>query len=749
MQDDKLIIEEKSYSVYELYYMFLKHIKLVTIIFIFIVSVVIYYNLTVRPTYESSSIIMVSKNQNSMSLLDLGITGERNFIDNEKKILKSRTTSELVVRDIIETNKKDLILFENVDKLYQNLSLDDKINFYTRELRKNITIISDRKNDALTITVKSHDPEEAAFIANKIVNNYKKRDLKWVTGDMSHLKNFLIDQLLQKEIELNAVEQDLKDFQEEKRIFQIDDNANIILKNLTEFETEYYNTLASLEIIEQKEKFIKKQLTDDEIELSEKISNTINEKLSALRNEMSILEMELVSTNIKYGSKHTAAIETRKKIENVKGQIKNVTNELISGGVLPVNPIIYRQSLMDTLLSIKSVKSSLNSKSSSYKKLVDKYNTKLSHLPEKILEFTKLERIRKIHANTYSFMRQKLEEARIGEASKLSKIRVIDKAVPNPNPVKTEKLTNIFFGIVFGLVCGVAVAFIYEFFDSTIKSIEQLERRGLSILSMIPDIGSDKNNNKKTKKYFKKNINVEQLQRRLIIREDPKSPVSEAYRSLRTALMYTTNINGVKQDTKCQIILVSSPGPGEGKTTTIANLAITYANLGKKTLLIDSDLRKPVVHKLFNKDKSPGLSSYLSANSNFDAVVNKTDIENLSVIPSGVVPPNPSEILDSEKMKSFINEVKDGYDVILFDSPPLIAVTDAYVLLKYINQFVLVVRAGVTQVGALERIITSCKQNNFKITGSVMNAMSEQHSYGAGYYYNYYQYYYSEDSKID
>ena len=749
MQDDKLILEEKSYSIYEFYYMLLKHVKLVVIIFTFIVSIVIYYNLTVKPTYESSSTIMVSKDQNSMSLLDIGFTGERNFIDNEKKILKSRTTSELVIRDIIKSNKEDLILFKNVDKLYPNLSIDDKINFYTRELRKDITIISDRKNDALTITVQSHDPEEAAFIANKIVDNYKKRDLEWVTGDMSHLKNFLIDQLLKKEIELNAVEQDLKDFQEEKRIFQVDDNANIILKNLTEFETEYYNTLASLEIIEQKEDFIKKQLTDDEIELSEKISNTINEKLSALRNEMSILEMELVSTNIKYDSKHTAVIETKKKIENVKDQIKNVTNDLISGGILPVNPIMYRQSLMDTLISIKSVKSSLNSKSSSYKKLVDKYNTKLSHLPEKILEFTKLERIRQIHANTYSFMRQKLEEARIGEASKLSKIRVIDKAISNPNPVKPEKLTNIFLGIVFGIICGIAVAFIYEFFDSTIKSIEQLERRGLSILSMIPDIGNNKKNNQKTKKYFKKNIDVSQLQRRLIIREDPKSPVSEAYRSLRTALMYTTNINDIREDKKCEIILVSSPGPGEGKTTTIANLAITYANLGKKTLLIDSDLRKPVVHKVFDKDKSPGLSSYLSGNNDIDDIVNKTDIENLSIITSGVVPPNPSEILDSGKMKSFINEVKDNYDVVLFDSPPLIAVTDAYVLLKYVDQFVLVIRAGVTQVGALERVITSCNQNSFKITGSVMNAMSEKHSYGAGYYYNYYQYYYSEDSKID
>ena len=237
---------------------------------------------------------------------------------------------------------------------------------------------------------------------------------------------------------------------------------------------------------------------------------------------------------------------------------------------------------------------------------------------------------------------------------------------------------------------------------------------------------------------MKNNLQVEKLQRRLITHEDPKSPISEAYRSLRTSLMYT------KTNDECNILLVSSPGPGEGKTTTIANLAITYANLGKKTLLIDSDLRKPVIHNVFKVDKSPGLTTFLSSNADLDKIINKTDIDNLSIITSGVIPPNPSELLDSNKMSQFINKVKKNYDIVLFDSPPLVAVTDAFVLLKHINQFILVVRPGVTARGALERVISSTHQSNMKITGVVMNAMSEEHSYGSGYYYNYYQYYYAE-----
>ena len=119
-------------------------------------------------------------------------------------------------------------------------------------------------------------------------------------------------------------------------------------------------------------------------------------------------------------------------------------------------------------------------------------------------------------------------------------------------------------------------------------------------------------------------------------------------------------------------------------------------------------------------------------------------IENLDTVTSGVIPPNPSEILESGRMNDFLTEVSEEYDVILFDSPPLIAVTDAYVLLKHINQFILVIRAGITDRGALERVLAATKQANLDITGVVMNAMTEEHAYGAGYYYNYYQYYYSE-----
>ena len=340
-------------------------------------------------------------------------------------------------------------------------------------------------------------------------------------------------------------------------------------------------------------------------------------------------------------------------------------------------------------------------------------------------------------------MKQKLEEAKINEASQLGKIRVVDNAVPDYIPIKPNKKLYLLFSIIIGLVSGIGIIGIIEIFDNTIKSVEQIERRGFALLAVIPSIGKEKIQ-RKTKKYID-STNSDKLERRLITHEDPKSPISEAYRSLRTSLMYSKTDNN-----QCRVILVSSSGPGEGKTTTIANLAITYANLGKKVILIDSDLRKPVIHKIFKIDKSPGITSFLSENKNdISKIINSTNVNNLDVLSSGVTPPNPSELLDSSRFRDLLENLKQKYDVILFDTPPLIAVTDAFILMKHISNFVLVVRAGVTQKLALDRVVTNLNQAGFKETGIVLNDLKESHSYGAGYYYNYYQYYYAENSSHD
>ncbi len=749
-----------EYSPREIYFIIKNNIKLSASIFIVFFSLCFYITLILKPIYKSSSTIMVRQDQKSVNLfamMDMGLTKDRNYIENEIEVLKSRTTLDAVIDRLYASQyRNNLYLFKTKDynssfirKLLTigipdfiqdiqkpDFELTDSLRtIFRNRLKKSMEVLNRRNTDALTISIISNSPDEAALITNELVEVYKQRDLKWLTSEMGHLKLFLTEQLGKKEKELHDIEDKLKDFQEKEKIFGLEDNSKLNLENLTLFETQYNNVLAQIEINEQKIKYLSQLLTDDEKEFSQNVNNSINDRLLALKNELAITESEMISLQTQYGDNHSAIIPLNKKIATLKSKLNNETRDLISQGISVANPIVYRQTLMDSVISLQAAQGFLQSKAVPYKKLVDEYDEKLSSLPEKMLQYIRLERTRVIHTETFEFMSKKLEEARIGEASKLGKVRVIDYAIINNSPIAPNKTKNIFIGSFIGLILGILASFIKDHLDNTIKTIEQIEKKGLPILAMIPDLNNKQHSSKQLKVSSEEVfVDIEQFQRRLITHEDPKSPISEAYRSLRTSLMYTKE----SSNADCKVILVSSSGPGEGKTTTISNLAITYANLGKKTLLIDGDLRKSVAHKVFNLNRSPGVTSYLSGmNDDIDKIINKTDIDNLSILTSGVSPPNPSELLESSKMKEFLEIVRKKYDVILIDTPPLIAVADAYIIMKYVDEFVLIIRAGVTEKGAFERVYGTLSNSGFDITGVVMNAMTEEHhSYGAGYYYN-------------
>ena len=744
--------EELSFK--EIYFLILKHsnIFISSITLCFLITLI--YVLTVNPTYESNGSIIIEDPKNDVSnIFDVGLGKTKNFIENETEILKSRTTSEEVIRQIYNSGNKFYILQNKISnnsfvkKIFNKeyyiedmVLTDSLLSEFSDFLRNSMRVENARDTDVLKIYIQSKNPEEAATLVNTVINVYKQRDLNWATGEMQHLKQFLNEQLNLKEVELNNIEEKLKDFQQNEKVFSIDDNYSLLLSELRQLESKYYNFEAEINILQSRKKYMYNKLSEDEKGLAKSLANAINSRLNAIRTEIASKEAELITTVNQYGDSHTQVKSIKNKISKLKSNLKDETNDFINNGISVSDPLLYRQEVVDSLIKVESIIPNLESKKIEYKKLIDEYEGQLSNLPEKVLEFTRLERVRNIQSETYSFMRQKLEEARINEASKIGKIRIVDHAVADYIPIKPNKKLFILLSLILGSVLGITIIGIIEFFDNTIKSIEQIERRGYSLLAVIPSIGS-KTTKRKTKKYIAQNKNLEKIERRLITHEDPKSPISEAYRGLRTSLMYT------KSNENCRVILVSSAGPGEGKTTTIANLAITYANLGKKTVLIDSDLRKPVVHNIFNVDKSPGLTSYLSENEKDEKkLINKTNVNNLDVITSGIIPPNPSELLDSPLLDNLLNKLKKNYDVILFDTPPLIAVTDAFVLMKYITQFILVVRAGVTERVALDRVMTNVRQSGFKESGVVLNALEESHSYGAGYYYNYYQYYYAENN---
>lgn len=216
--------------------------------------------------------------------------------------------------------------------------------------------------------------------------------------------------------------------------------------------------------------------------------------------------------------------------------------------------------------------------------------------------------------------------------------------------------------------------------------------------------------------------------RTLIAKMNPRSPISEQYRTIRTNLQFAS----VDQDLKT--MMVTSAGPSEGKSLTVSNLAVTFAQQAKKILLIDADMRKPTLHYTFRLDNSRGLSSVLIGDHNLEGVVQQSDLENLDLISSGPIPPNPSELLGSRAMENFLAQAKQNYDMVIFDTAPVLAVTDGQILSNLVDGVLLVTRSKQTEIEAGKKAVDLLHQVNAKVLGGVLNDVEAKHS-------NYYYYY--------
>ena len=732
-----------------------------------------YVTFSTPPIYEASVSLMIEKTSRAQTIFNFG--ENNNFkISDEIAVIKSRTVAEDVVETLWNSNKRNRLyifgtkvfiprgqrLRRPLKKLFTLGSWNTEQNKppqydepysseigakYYRNVLNAIHAYSSRGTNILYIIANSPHPYESALIANTVASAYQKRDKEWSSNESTGLKSFLQERLDEKENEMERIETKIEKYKRDNQIYDIEGNVSNLMTSLTDIESKFNNTNLEKNIIRSQKQYLTEQLSDIEKDLTEKMLSSINAQLFALREQVNEKETELVRNSMVYGSDHEAVLKIKENLSNLKSKLKDKTNELIAEGLSIIDPLEYRQDLISSLLQMETDVNLLNSRSKEYQILIIKYQNEIKALPEKQSYLGKLHREKQVLSNTYSYMRQKMEEARVSMASEPGKVRIINQATMSTIPKSPNASKNLFMALILGSLFGFGCSISREYFDNTIKSVEFIERKKLPVLAIIPSIKQDTKTYSKfrsTKKTLIQNgwKSVSNIQRRLITHEDPKSPISEAYRSLRTSLMYTTKGSQ-------GVIMVSSPGPSEGKTTTIINLAITYANLGKKTLLIDGDLRKPVLHKVFNENNEKGLTHYLSGvEEKWETIIIPTDVENLQIILSGALPPNPSELISSDLMKSLLVALKKEYDVILFDAPPVMAVTDAVVLSKLIDQFILVVRFGSTDKDSINHTLAALSNVNQSLTGVVFNDLNRKNSYYSKNYYSYHDYYYTSEA---
>jgi len=328
---------------------------------------------------------------------------------------------------------------------------------------------------------------------------------------------------------------------------------------------------------------------------------------------------------------------------------------------------------------------------------------------------------------------KKIAPVLIKSIKETSQISVVDPPTLPTAPSSPNILKNTLVGGMFGFVLSIAVSLLLVLFDLNVKNQDELLKRyQLPILGTIPNF----NVNIKRKFVLKKTILTDLLHRKvkknnISKNKDTEFVIAEAYKSLRSNLNFTLRFNG------CKKIVISSPVPQDGKSTTITNVGISIAQTGAKVLLMDCDLRKGRLHRLFNIQLIPGVSDALSSTMDVKKSIYKTSYENLYVMPMGTIPPNPSELLASIQMEELLNELNNEYEYILIDTPPVKVVSDALNLVKMVDGVLIVVREGVTSHPCVSSVITKFQFLNANILGFVLNGISLNQEERSKYrYYN-------------
>jgi polysaccharide biosynthesis transport protein len=701
----------------------------ITLITLASIIVTLAYVVNAKDIYKSTTTIKINRPQGS--ILSSSLIPEfqdfitDRYISNEIEVLKSYKIRETVAENLLDTFK----ITQDKDKFYYifNHSGDDNSTLvsksYLADILSSIIKIDQKRGlDVVDIVAESPAKDEAMFIANLYSTVYQNFSLDLSREELTTLTRYLNEEKEKKFQDLAKAENDLEQYQQSGGLILLDAQVKNLIENISQLEAQ--KNAANIELTSKEKEYssLSSEIESIDPTLPDYLQGKIDESyINDIQTKIADLEAKRdIEASIPQDEKlkEKTLEEFNRKIEPLRKSYEEKVESLKSSlySSTPDERRLVAQKLLEANVEVQSNKAKVDNLS----KILSGYEQQFSKLPTQSIEFAKLERNRKATEKLYLILEEKYQEAKINERIKLGTVLIIAPGVLATKPYKPNRMLIIFMGVFLGLALSVGFAFARNYFDHSVKSPDEIENKGISVLSWIPSIEELEKNTQKIE---------------FIVEDKPKSASSEAFKALRTRVQYAK-----LEDTPIRSILLTSSVPAEGKTTISVNLAGSLAQMDKKILLIDCDLRKPRVHNVFEIERYPGLSDYLFSNASLDEIIRRTKLPNLDIVPSGTIPPNPSELLGSKQMKDFLERMKLKYDFIIIDSPPYISVTDAEILFRITDGTILVLRANKTPAEAFFRTcekLMHLDSRNF--LGVVFNNFTFKNAYG--YYYNYYYYY--------
>jgi capsular exopolysaccharide synthesis family protein len=690
-----------------------KHRWMILAVVAVMVSVVTVVSFRTRPIYEAVS--------------RLEINGEVPDLANLRELFLQMPTSD----DFIQTQVRILESDDLAIQTVRALRLYDKPEFAVRTsataagapftpveemmligaFKSRLRVEAVRSSRLVDVHFESIEPKLAADAANTLADLYVENNFRKKYDSTMQATEWMSGQLREVKTKMEESHEALVKYERDNQIFSLNEGQNVTLTKLGDLNREVTEAEGERIARESQAQLVASRRLDDLPAVAQ------SPLIQDLEKRLSQLEDDDVEACATLGPKHPRVLRLERQSAEIKAQLEREKQQVANRIESEYEAALKREQLL--------------------RKSLERQEAEANVLNSKLVEYSLLKREYETNQQLYESLLERLKEAGISSGLRSSNIHVVDRARPPLTPIRPKKTTNILMSLVVGLVLGAVLALFNEYLDNSVKVPEDVEHLvNLPVLGIIPSVSSvnGRGGSRRTLPGISPALHQSS---ELATVSHPQSVVSEAYRALRTSILLSTS----KQPP--QTILVSSGQPREGKTTTALNLSITLAQRGDRVALIDTDLRRPRVHRTLGLTNDRGLSSFLAGNMSVDELPRAIrQIPNLFVITSGPTPPNPAELLSSEAIEGLFHELRRQFDFIVMDSPPAITVADSMILAAHADGVMLVVHGAVTTRETLKHTTKLMTSVNARVIGVVLNNVNIRSVDYKYYYTNYYGDYY-------
>lgn len=650
------------------------------------------YTLLLPNIYASSSRILVSEDTPEIN----PFSTQRNYMVYNPYFLRTQfeiLTSKPILNEVI--NRLDL---------KNEWGKDDEVlprEVALKILRNSINVFQQRDTSLIVINVKRDNPDEAADIANEIAEVYRDSRLDLAAKNAREAINKIEESLTEQRQRVATAEENIQKIREDLNIAVVGGEGQFDVGEVRMQQLEGDRLFAQREMVE-KEGLLRILKDLDDKDLLERASYiTFDQFVMNTIQQIQDIEVNLSSVQADYGKNHPEVKRLRSQINTLEETLKKRLDALRNG--LDTEYIIAKnnfESLDKVLASVRT--DTIESQGAKFRP----YRNALADL----------ETERFIYNQLMSKHRQEIITLQIPQ----NPVDIIDVAEPNMQPVSPNLFLNVLLSIFVGLGAGVGLAYFIEYLDTSVKSADDIENKlKLKVLGLVPQ------------------------KVRPLIEEGPDSENAESYRVMKTNLSFTAKEN------EGMAHCVLSSGAGEGKSTTVFNLAYVAAQQGAKVLLVDGDLRRPVQHTILGMSNRFGLTNVLLRDVPVEEAVKATSVPNLQFLPSGRLPRASLGVLDPKKISELIQSLKSKYDLVFIDTPPIVGISDANIIAKEVDSSILVVQYRKYPVNMLSKAVSSLQAQSIEIAGAVLNNINVMHDDYYYYYQSYYSDYYQRDEDAE